>query len=176
MSVELVKNPKAIHTMEDDIESVFWVLLWLYLLYMKTDVEPGMRSSILNGIMNPNVYNGTGGVAKAGFIEGISGISSVKTKDSSMSDLLTQLHAVVQERYRPADKDATTDIQGGVLTLIEEYALEVVWSNDDRVAREEVLTSYNRSSTLRSSSKRSLAELNGAIETLPPAKRLVGTT
>ena len=183
MAAELVDNPTAIHTGEHDAELVFWVLLWLYLLYMKTDVQPGTRSSVLDGIMNPLVFNGTGGMAKATFMEGLYGLKRLETPGSIIFRLLTKLRQIIGRCYQTNNADgdatdkgaknkgATMDIQGDVLALLKEFAESEEWPSNDCTELQEVV-SYERASTCWSRSKRSLAKLNGTIETLPPAKRL----
>jgi len=187
MAAELVDNPTAIHTGEHDAESVFWVLLWLYLLYMKTDVQPGTHSSVLNGIMNPLVFNGTGGMGKATFVEGSYGLKRLETPGSIMFRLLTKLRQIIGRHYQTNDADgdatdkgaknkgATMDIQGDVLALLKEFAESEEWPSNNRAELQEVVSSYEWASTCWSSSKRSLAQLNGTVET-PLAKWLAGTT
>jgi len=188
MATELVENPTAIHTGEHDAESVFWVLLWLYLLYMKTDVQPGMHSSVLDGIMNPLVFNGTSGTGKATFVEGSYGLKRLEMPSSIMFRLLTKLRQIIGWRYQMNDADrdatdegtqnkgATMDIQGEVLKLLKEFAESEEWPSNDHAELQEVVSSYEWASTCRSRLKRSLAELNGTVETLPLAKWLAGTT
>ena len=155
---------------------------------MKTDVEPGTRSSVLNETMNPMIFNGTGGTGKANFVSASYGLKQLKTPGSIMFKLLTKLRQILKSRYLTNDADgdstdedaqnkgATIDIQEKVLMVLKKFCDSKGWPSNDLAELQEVVSSYERSSTCRSSSKRSLAELNGAVETLPPAKRLAGTT
>jgi len=153
MAAELVENPMAIHTIEHDTESVFWVLLWLYLLYMKTDMSPRQHSSILNSTINPPVFDGTGGTGKANFMAGSYGLKRLKMPNSIMFRLLMKLHQIIGRPYQMnnADRDATDkgtknkgatmDIQGDVLALLKEFAESEEWPSNDRTERQKVILS-----------------------------------
>jgi hypothetical protein len=54
--------------MVHDLESFYWVLLWICLLYMETNKSIGERSSIVANTMCPKVYAGTGGDGKSTYI------------------------------------------------------------------------------------------------------------
>ena len=68
MAAELVDNPKIPHAPEHDIESVFWVLLFLTLLYTKIRWDSKHVSSTLTEAMNLKVYPTSGGTTKLSFI------------------------------------------------------------------------------------------------------------
>jgi Fungal protein kinase len=98
MAAELIENPGIPHTLEHDLESVFWVLLWVTLLYMKTSWP--MVSTTLNDAMNPRVYPSGGGASKLHFIGNPSALAGLFPQQSpKMHHLLTGIHAIFCERY-----------------------------------------------------------------------------
>jgi len=68
MAGDLVKDPTTPQTMVHDLESFYWVLLWICLVYMKTSKKIRERSSIVKETMCPRVYAGTGGDAKINYL------------------------------------------------------------------------------------------------------------
>ena len=108
MSAELIDDPKVPQTVEDDLESFYWVLLWICLSYMESNLDTGRRSAILKGTMNPRVYKGTGGCDKKNFLANLGSLRRL-TMDNCpvMPMLIKSLHKRLGGRYRlePADSD-----------------------------------------------------------------------
>jgi hypothetical protein len=101
MAAELVENPEAVQTVEHDIESIFWVLLWMCLLYMDTNMDVGMRSSVIKDTMSPRVYANTGGSGKVDFLANRHRLDVLKTPTSPpVATLLKSLHEYLYNRYR----------------------------------------------------------------------------
>ncbi len=99
MAAELVEDPSILHTFEHDLESVFWVLLWMTLLYMKTTWDVGRRSSFLNNTMNPGVYMGSGGINKLAFMRYEAALYKLKTCNSlGMQWVLVHVHGILRKR------------------------------------------------------------------------------
>ena len=121
MAAELTVNPSILHTPEHDLESVFWVLLWVTLLYMSNTWNSSSFSSTVNDIMNPKVYSGRGGPVKQHFIRDKYSMLNLKTPNSTgMETLLKDIHKVFCERYSEkarslskenerSDSDVSTD-------------------------------------------------------------------
>ena len=69
MATELIENPETPHTFVHDLESVFWVLIWVVVSYMRTSMTIEQRSNFLKDIMSPKVYGTRGGSEKRTFIQ-----------------------------------------------------------------------------------------------------------
>lgn len=70
MSAALVKDRNAPQTFLDDLESFFYVILWLALLYSSNSMSPPDLTSFLKSVLDPMQYHGTGGNSKANFLIG----------------------------------------------------------------------------------------------------------
>ena len=101
MAAELIVNPSILHTPEHDLESVFWVLLWLTLLYTKTSWDIRLRSSILTEVMNPKVYPTGGGTPKLHFIRDAWSTQNLfSDRSPGLNVLIKGIHGVFCRRYR----------------------------------------------------------------------------
>jgi len=101
MAADLVEKPSLPQTAIHDVESIYWVLLWICLSFLENSLSPGLRSSILNTTMNPKAYDGTGGRNKAGFISNCSSLDGlVFPNNTPMTDVLQILHYKLGARYR----------------------------------------------------------------------------
>ncbi len=99
MAGDLVMDPRIPQTVEHDLESVFWILLWNCLLFMKSGLEIGVRSSIIKGTMNPRVFLGSGGVNKSAFMTSWISLNLNMPENRPMQAMLRDLHALLGERY-----------------------------------------------------------------------------
>jgi hypothetical protein len=71
MAADLTENSSIPHTYVHDLESVFWVLIWVVVSYIPTAWEINERSSFLKETMCPKVYGDSGGgTAKRDFLQG----------------------------------------------------------------------------------------------------------
>ena len=68
MAVDLVEDPNTLQTLEHDLESFFWVLLWIVLTQVPCSWNIGLRSQFINDTMRPNVYGQSGGQARKTFL------------------------------------------------------------------------------------------------------------
>jgi len=200
MAAELNENPSIPHTPEHDLESVYWVLLWLTLLYMKTSWASGLRSSTLGEAMTPKVYFSGGGTSKLHFIRDKVAVTSLFTTDSPrMGVLLRRIHKVFRKQCikmeylrLPPKEDESTDTdeirqmtQNEVepedlhATLINIFnkALEKEkgWGSNDVATFQTVELSRDMESTVQSGSKRSrdMTDQNADFNASPLAKRLL---
>ena len=71
MSATLVKCNDALHTFVDDLESIFYVVLWLVLMYSLNSMTAEVHTSFMQQVLNPVQYTGTGGSTKADFLQKI---------------------------------------------------------------------------------------------------------
>ena len=69
MSVALVNNRDALHTFVDDLKSIFYVILWLSVMYSPNSLSPAERTSFIKSVLDPEEFGGTGGTAKADFLQ-----------------------------------------------------------------------------------------------------------
>ncbi|KIM74740.1 hypothetical protein PILCRDRAFT_79756 [Piloderma croceum F 1598] len=77
MSAALVKSKEAPHTFVDDLESIFYVILWLLVMYLANSMSPASRTSFIQSVLDPEQFEGTGGSAKADFLQGCSTLREV---------------------------------------------------------------------------------------------------
>ena len=199
MSAELVEDPNAPQTVEDDLESFYWVLLWICLSYMDTNLEPGLRSSILNNTMNPRVYGGTGGCDKKNFIVNPTSLKNLEVDASPvMSKLIKSLHKRLGERYQSELSDSellfpssstTSDTTSSAIQSAEqskkavnhEELLQILrealekgpWGKDDGASPQDIIPSQDEASRFSSRSKRShsTASRTSGLSVPPQAKR-----
>ena len=68
MSAALVKDPNALQTFLDDLESFLYVILWLALAYSSSSMSSRDLTSFLKLVLDPVQYQGTGGNGKAYFL------------------------------------------------------------------------------------------------------------
>jgi hypothetical protein len=75
MAGDLVESPDTAHTVAHDLESFFWVLLWVVMIYVKTNWDAGKRTTFISNTMSPRVFGtsgtgsgGTGGDGKIAFL------------------------------------------------------------------------------------------------------------
>ena len=70
MSADLIdqmNGKHTTHTLEDDLESSIYVLMWMTLMYSETS-DKSQVPSFLSGVLNPKPY-GPGGFSKADFLK-----------------------------------------------------------------------------------------------------------
>jgi hypothetical protein len=111
MAAELIDNPKIPHAPEHDIESVFWVLLFLTLMYTKTRWDPKRVSSTLTEAMNPKVYPTGGGATKLSFIRDPASVRGLFSDQSpGLYALLKDIHQMFSLRYLNKSKLQTKEL------------------------------------------------------------------
>ena len=69
MAADIVASPNIIHTFIHDVESAFWVLLWMACAYTPASWDIGTCSSFMRDTMSPRVFVGTGGGNKLFFLQ-----------------------------------------------------------------------------------------------------------
>jgi len=70
MSAALVSDPTVPQTFVDDLESAFYVILWLVLMYTDSSMTVRECTTIMQHVMDPQPVKGTGGHGKADFLQG----------------------------------------------------------------------------------------------------------
>ncbi|KAG6376717.1 hypothetical protein JVT61DRAFT_1735 [Boletus reticuloceps] len=69
MSGALVYFMDAQHTIEDDLESIFYVLLWVAIMYLPSTLTPARRTVFINHTFDPWPIGGCGGDYKIMFLK-----------------------------------------------------------------------------------------------------------
>ena len=69
MAAELIERPKIRHTFSHDLESFFWVLMWIVVTWVPTTWNESARSIFINGVMNPKVYSNIGSTEKSTWLK-----------------------------------------------------------------------------------------------------------
>ncbi|KAG1767305.1 hypothetical protein EV702DRAFT_1050408 [Suillus placidus] len=68
MSAHLVKNIKAVHAVEDDLESSLYVVLWATLIYKESHMDIVVRTQFIMQVFDADPLVGSGGSSKANFL------------------------------------------------------------------------------------------------------------
>jgi Fungal protein kinase len=68
MAGDLVTGSNIWHTFAHDLESFFWVLLWIVLTQVQTNYTDEDHSNFIHGTMNSTVCSARGGSQKASFL------------------------------------------------------------------------------------------------------------
>ena len=77
MSAALVKSKEAPHTFVDNLESIFYVILWLSVMYLANSMLPASHTSFIQSVLDPKQFEGVGGSSKADFLQGHSTLREV---------------------------------------------------------------------------------------------------
>ena len=109
MSAALVKCNDAPHTFVDDLESIFYVILWLVLMYSLNSMMAEVRTSFMQQVVDPVQYAGTGGCAKADFLQGRSALRDLELHNPNrpeLQTLLLNLATLFSVHYEPKPDQA----------------------------------------------------------------------
>ena len=104
MSAALVKYNDAPHTFVDDLESMFYVVLWLVLMYSPNSMMAEVHTSFMQQVLDPVQYAGMGGSTKADFLQGHSVLRDLKLHNPNrpeLQTLLLNLATLFSVRYEP---------------------------------------------------------------------------
>jgi Fungal protein kinase len=104
MAGDLVHNHGISQTFLHDLESAFWVLLFMTLSYIKTTYTTKHRSILLKQTMSPININGCGGVDKINFMANKKALIGLEMPDNpKVTVVLRFLHLKLGEQYRQQD-------------------------------------------------------------------------
>src|SRR5215472_7734105 len=100
MSAKLLETPGAPHGLEDDLESFFWVLLWVSLRYTSSNQQPNELSKLLD-LFDEVVWKKpeTGGRSKVTTLRSRLIPSSVQFKNPNLDTIFKELNDVFAARY-----------------------------------------------------------------------------
>jgi hypothetical protein len=68
MAADLVESSEIPQTLEHDLESFFWVILWIVMTRVPTNWTDEARSILINDTMSPKVYSHTRGPVKKNWL------------------------------------------------------------------------------------------------------------
>ena len=109
MSTTLVKSKEAPHTFIDDLESIFYVILWLSVMYSPNSSSPAERTAFMKLVLDPEQFDGMGGTAKADFLQAHTSLQQIKCHNySQLQTLLMKLATSFSVRYE--DKPTKDDL------------------------------------------------------------------
>jgi hypothetical protein len=96
MAVDLVKDPTICQTFVHNIESMFFLLLWMSIRFIKSSWDKARCSNFINSIFQPQVYGGSGGSTKVMFMQS----KGLQLLEFTANTPLTQLLHAWQEMLR----------------------------------------------------------------------------
>ncbi|KAH9159380.1 hypothetical protein EDB89DRAFT_1916283 [Lactarius sanguifluus] len=101
MAADLIVNPKISHTFIHDIESAFFVLLWMATHYVQAKMVTEELSGLVNSIFNPQVFGNSGGPGKLAFMRGVEELDNLIFRDNTpLGELLSVLKELLAVRHR----------------------------------------------------------------------------
>ena len=102
---DIIDNPNIVHTFAHDLESFFWVLLWIILTQVQTNMEQSRRSDLVHNIMNPKIVVNSRGQSKTFFVMAEASLASLEIPgNEALRGLITSLHSTVADRYKPVNQ------------------------------------------------------------------------
>ena len=102
MSAALVSDPTVPQTFVDDLESAFYVILWLVLMYTDSSMTARERTTVMQHVMDPQPVEGTGGHGKEDFLQGQGVLRKLTLENpdrSRLKTLLVDLATLFSVRY-----------------------------------------------------------------------------
>ena len=125
MAVDLIKSPNIPQTFIHDVESAFWVLLWIALSFMKSNWDKGTRSSFIKGTMSPKIFDNTGGLDKFHFMWDTSQMPLEIENNPTYTTFLIELKQLLGVRHRDPPKPPSVLNPRTTLVLLKNEDLNV---------------------------------------------------
>lgn len=124
MSGRLVAGSGGVHTFQDDLESIIYVLLWLILLYSETS-DRDQVPPFLSGVLDPQPRKTSGGHSKADFLQGRTFLKNIRFPGrSALHCLIDELACLFAVRYMDEPSKEEIDIAKILEQALEEEALK----------------------------------------------------
>ncbi|KAI9430286.1 hypothetical protein H4582DRAFT_2087211 [Lactarius indigo] len=104
MAADLIGNPKINQTFIHDIESAFFVLLWMATHYVQAELQTDHLSGLVNSVFHPQIFGSSGGPGKIMFMRGEEELDGLVFRDNApLTQLLCTLKELlaVHHRKRP---------------------------------------------------------------------------
>jgi hypothetical protein len=99
MAADLIEDPKICQMFVHDIESAFFLLLWMSICYIKSNWDESRRSDFINSIFHPPVYGHSGGSTKMMFMQSTKLDSLEFVTNKHLAALLRAWKKVLAFRY-----------------------------------------------------------------------------
>ena len=116
MSGVLVYFKMAPHTVEDDLESFFWVLVWVAVMYSPSTLTEGAQALLMGQTFNPEAVERSGGHAKAMFLQAPMALRTMRFQDErgnncrgALKELCLRLAGVLAGRYSGGESGSGSD-------------------------------------------------------------------
>jgi len=172
MAADLVESSTTVQTAKHDLESFFWVLLWMVLMQVPCSWSIAERSRFINETMGPRPYgqDENGGKAKKMFLRDDDSLRKGEfdiPNNTALHELLKSLKKIVAARHRlPPDnpnEEAESSYKQG-LTYLEDHkkmlkefrkSLESEWPTKDPAEYQRITASKSTLAAGKCSSKRS---------------------
>ncbi|KAF8488574.1 kinase-like domain-containing protein, partial [Russula emetica] len=194
MAAELIERPKIRHTFSHDLESFFWVLMWIVVTRVPTTWDESARSIFINGVMNPKVYSNIGSTEKSMWLKAGNPLreKGFRIRDNPiLHELAMELYDSLNPyilsgrslRKNPEEEDKNYEIG---LTFLKDYdtllkqfeqALNAEWPSNDKASLQSIARSnasihfYSQSQSKRS---RPVADEGGPFNKVSGSKRRQG--
>ena len=127
MAADLIENPGISQTFVHDIESAFFVLLWMSLIYVKSNWEENRLSSFVHSIFNPPAFGDTGGPSKTMLMQSDNQLSDlVFPGNAPLAELLRSWKKMlaVRHRTRPAETAHAQKLTDAINAVHSEFGIK----------------------------------------------------
>jgi Fungal protein kinase len=118
-------NNNIAHTFVHDLESFFWVLLWIILTRVGCSWDQRDRSSFLNETMSPKVYGNVASKVKSTFLtsDKLTGEDDFDIPGNpNLAELARSVKRLVSKSYRKRPSPNRSWIDGATLVITDEVA------------------------------------------------------
>jgi hypothetical protein len=160
MAADLVETPHTIHNFVHDLESFFWVLLWIVLTQVETTWTDEDRSSYIKGTMSPKIYSNSGGRVKIRFLTSQDELDSRRFQipgNKHLPNLLRGLRRLVAIRHILPPAPSTNESPYDPATIAG-----VTDVSDTKLSMEKVL--YNRDMAFLDNHSMMISQFKRAVD------------
>ena len=178
MAAGLVEKPDILQMFVHDIESAFFLLLWMALLFVNSSWQNPRLSSFINDIFHPPVFGGSGGSVKVMFMQ-LEQLETLKFPGNAhLANLLRAWQSTLAVHYtkRPerdlCDDSEKFDLKDVILCVHPRFLKIQGWPTNEPAAKQNVVLSHAEKRSLPTSSKRcreAAAEFEGNTLVVPTA-------
>lgn len=116
MSGVLVYFKTVPHMVEDDLESFFWVLVWVAVMYSPSTLTEGAQALLMGQTFNPEAVERSGGHVKAMFLQAPMALRTMRFQDErgnncrgALKELCLRLAGVLAGRYSGGESGSGSD-------------------------------------------------------------------
>lgn len=100
MAADLVQSSTIPHSFVHDLESAFWVLVWVAVSFMQGNWSAEEVSSFLRDTMSPRAYNSSGGRSKLFVMQIGNSIGYEVLDNKPLTTLIEELRRVLSSRHQ----------------------------------------------------------------------------